>query len=227
MNEMELSNYAYTEEYKSSRRKYEIVFCPECFISENKILLSEKYSLIKKHYQGKLEYNINATENKLIGNDGSVLYEYRNIDNDAEFCTIITHSNGKEYMIFRCDLYGHSVLNLSTLEDFHYFPRHSFNGGETFIWTEIFYNPPNNILVVGGCYWACPFGLFLYDFSNPMQTPTTFVDIRGKLDSGYEKYDDIDFLRWEDTDLILECYNNEQARIENIVIKETEYLAWF
>lgn len=38
-------------------------------------------------------------------------------------------------------------------------------------WAEIIYFQQKNLIVVDGCYWACPYELVFYDFSSPMSVP--------------------------------------------------------
>lgn len=40
--------------------------------------------------------------------------------------------------------------------------------GFGFCWADYEYNAPNQILVVCGCHWACPYEHRFYDFSDPM-----------------------------------------------------------
>jgi hypothetical protein len=226
--EIDLTNVAYTKEYQEYQKNNEQIFCAEYFEGKEKIELSEKYDIEKSYYVGEFDYVISGTENCLMDKEGNILYTYRNINDDAEFCTIIYHRDGNEYMIFRSELYGYSVLNLDTLKDFHYVPSQSFKvqGGETFIWTEIFYNNINNILAVSGCYWACPYSIVLVDCSEPMLPGIKQIDIHDKLDSNYEKYDDIDFVKWNNTDLVLKALNAEIEKDEEIIIRENEYINW-
>lgn len=36
---------------------------------------------------------------------------------------------------------------------------------------EIIYFQQKKLIVIDGCYWACPYELVFYDFSNPMNMP--------------------------------------------------------
>jgi hypothetical protein len=110
---------------------------------------------------------------------------------------------------------------------FFYVPK----GPESFIWTDVHYNPQNNILAVSGCFWACPYGLILLDFSNPM-AETKWVDVLENLDGVYDLYDGLDFVSWEDeklivkADKIVEVDGTETVVPVEIKINKTQYSKW-
>ena len=232
---MDLENVAYSDDYLAYREQYTRVFGPDFFQEEETIILSYKYTLIKRCYFGQFEhYFIRATENDLVNENGEKLYTYRNLNDDAEFCTIINHKNGNQYMVFRSELYGYSVLDLSSLEDFHYFPRESLrrlqgdtSAEETFIWVQVHYNKINNILAVEGCYWACPMSILLIDFSEPMISQKSLIEIEEKNPNAYAKIGDIGFEAWDGTDLVLCSLFYEPEKNKRFIIQECEYLPWF
>lgn len=218
-----MKNIAYTEEYLAERKRQSAVYCPDYLQHEKQVPLSDGYMLNKRSYMGKVgEYTRNATENDLLNAAGVVVYTYQNLNDDGDFCKIIEHRDGSSYMVFRCDLYGYSVLNLATLQEFHYLPPEP----EPFIWTDVFYNKDNNMLAVSGCYWACPFGTLLQDFTKPMDAPIYQVDIQKHIKDGYDRYDDIDFVRWHGTDLHLSLLDIKTEKPQSMVIAEKEYNEW-
>jgi hypothetical protein len=73
---------------------------------------------------------------------------------------------GSDYLILPEDLEGVSVIDLRTGQVEGY-----STPGERFIWAEIHPSPDGTRLAVIGCYWACPYELHVYDFSNPMELP--------------------------------------------------------
>ena len=222
-----MKNAAYTKEYITYRRHQEAVFNSNFFKSEEIVTLSSHYRLRSRSYAGYVgEYHLHAAEHELLDLSGRVLYTYRNLDDSAEFHRIIEHSDGGSYLIFRTDLYGYSVLDLTTLRDFHYIPSDSFPTGETFIWTDVFYNRENDVLAVSGCYWACPFGTLLVDFSHPMELPERWVDVQEQLENGYDRYDDVDFEEWRGTDLILKAMDCETEKQITISLSGQTYGKW-
>lgn len=222
-----MKNMAYTPEYLTYRTQQSAVFCTDYLQDEMLITLSPLYQIKKHSYVGEVgSYTIRATENELLNEQGEVIYYYHNINDDNEFHKIIAHSNGNSYLLFRRDLYGYSVLNLTTLQDFHYIPSDSFPEGETFIWVDVSYNIENNLLAVSGCYWACPSGTLLQDFSSPMTAPAIWVDVLEQLEGGYDSYDDVDFLKWQGTDLILNAWDCDRKEKTIICLSQQNYMIW-
>lgn len=217
-----MRNVAYTPEYREYRKKYDKLFHSDYFVEEEISSLSDDLFLKSRYYQGTLEgCNMYMSENMLMNYSDQVIYTYRNIDDAAEFSTLISHSNGKKYLIFRTELYGYSVFDIEEKKDFHYVP----DAKESFIWTAVFYNPENNILLVSGCFWAAPFGLIMLDFTNPMEE-TKWIDIAERIDEGYNKYDDCNFLQWEGKNLKLELDEPDAAGMKEIIIPEEIYTNW-
>lgn len=77
------------------------------------------------------------------------------------------HPNGHDYLICGEDYQGQTVVELDTggrkdlLSD-------GTDKGWGFCWASHDWNAPNQILMVCGCHWACPYEHRFYDFSDPM-----------------------------------------------------------
>ncbi|MBQ8447973.1 MAG: hypothetical protein IJX27_03460 [Clostridia bacterium] len=72
---------------------------------------------------------------------------------------------GQRYICFRKTLYGFTLLNADTLQiEFEYFPKSSAEGEESFIITET--KQLDNLLIFEGCYWACPYECFAFDYDK-------------------------------------------------------------
>ena len=144
------------------------------------------------------------------------IYEWI-IDYDSlrlNVCKIINHSNGNNYFIFVEDLYGYSVLDLTTLKCIHYIPEESRKENyneceETFIWCECYYNSCNNLLAIEGCYWACPYTIIVVNFTNPMKIIESklWLDIYHEIKGLQLGINDIEFVKWENNQLI--CKSDE------------------
>jgi hypothetical protein len=66
---------------------------------------------------------------------------------------------------------------------FNYYPAATFKEQtETFIGTDTHYNKNNNVFAVGGCWWACPYDVFLIKINNPMEQFTEIINIHEIID---------------------------------------------
>lgn len=89
--------------------------------------LADGFSVRFQVYSGKIGFlNMQMSENTLYNKGGRALFFWRNTDDDGEFATLIHHSNGKHYLVFRFDLYGHGVLELESGQEMRYLPPQSF-----------------------------------------------------------------------------------------------------
>lgn len=222
-----MSNAVHSDEYKQRWDDCQPLFIPDNLEQNEERRLSAEYSVNISDYNGKVgEWNLSGSECRLVDRDNKIIAEWRSIDNDGDFYKIIKHRNGKNYLLFLQDLYGYSVLDISSGEKMQYFPEESLNGGETFIWTDIEYNPVSNVLAVSGCYWACPYSTHLITFENPMSEHQKFVDLAKCFDGGYDTFDYADFEKWENKDLYVKRFNVKTMPKEKAVIKQKEYLTW-
>jgi hypothetical protein len=76
------------------------------------------------------------------------------------------HRDGHDYLVFPEDLEGQSVVDLAErrVQGFS-------SQDDPFIWAEIHPSRDGTKLAVIGCYWACPYQVTVYDFTNPMALP--------------------------------------------------------
>jgi len=82
-------------------------------------------------------------------------------------------------------------------------------------------------MVVSGCFWACPSSVILIDFSTPL-LESAQIDINEFINQDYDYYDDINFVAWEGTDLVLEMNSQaESVQKELRTISSEEYMMWF
>lgn len=165
--------------------------------------LAEGYSVQTDYYEGYLEHQIRVARHQLLDSTGQAVYTWDNLDFDGEFCTLISHANGRRYLIFRENLYGYSVLEIETGQALHYIPEKSWPldgrpGQETFIWSGVSYDAKSNLLAVFGCYWASTNDTLFLDFSDPMQIQDCgqWLEMHCVVDADYNWYDDIDLERF-------------------------------
>jgi hypothetical protein len=215
-----LTNIAYAAEYLDERKRFEAGFIPENKKGFESATLADGFRLDKQHYDAG---PANAFEGFLFDRDNRLVFCSKSLDDNGDSVPrMIARADGHSYFIFRADLYGYGVYDMTAKKEFRCMPKET----ETFIWTEVAYNPQNDILLVSGCYWACPFGVILLDFKNPLRE-TKWVDVFWQLDPGFNRYDEVSFVRWADNDdLILNVLYGEPGRHEEIVIPQEEYRKW-
>ena len=223
-----MRNAACKIEYKKRFNECKAVFTNENFDGNRQYALSDNYIVYIDDYFGKVgKFNIRGSECRLFDNANNMIAKWFSVDNDGDFYKLIKHRNGNAYLIFRQDLYGYSVLDVTARKIMQFFPEESLNGNETFIWTDVEYNPINDILAVSGCFWACPCGIHLFIFESPMNESQKFVDLVACFDNGYDIYDDVEFIKWNGCDLYVTCFNIETNSKNVRVVNENEYLTWF
>jgi hypothetical protein len=94
----------------------------------------------------------------------------------------VQHPDGLESLLCGEDYQGYTVVCLDTAEARVHFPPEAF-GGHGFCWAAIHPSPDGSILAVEGCYWACPYELVMYDFSDPR----AFAASRTRTDRGVRR----------------------------------------
>lgn len=177
-----MNNLPYSSEYQDYRKKFDYIFADKYKRGNDEVkqLLDGRHTLKTSFYYDEshevFQSNICTSKTELFDHRGIKAAEIKNIDYSVDFFSEVEHSNGKRYLLFSIDLYGYSIMDLSNYKAYHYMPEESFAGHrETFIWTDAFYCRKNNILAVYGCYWACPYSIFLYDFSVPEKLPYDLI----------------------------------------------------
>lgn len=95
--------------------------------------------------------------------------------------TWVSHQNGKEYLLCGEDYQGYTVINLTDRKEHTVFPDDGYEG-HGWCWITAYPSPDGKLVAVFGCYWACPYDLRVYDFSEPDKTPLKLLserDIQG------------------------------------------------
>lgn len=82
---------------------------------------------------------------------------------------IENHPNGHDYLICGEDYQGQTVIELDTGKRVDYFPEEAFEGFGFCCSSFIEFDRDTQLLLVEGCYWACPYEYRFYDFSDPMK----------------------------------------------------------
>lgn len=81
-----------------------------------------------------------------------------------------THPNGHDYLVCGEDYQGQTIIELDTgqrTDDLQDQAEQGFG----FCWAQHYVAPKGDILIVDGCYWACPYELVAFDFSQPLELP--------------------------------------------------------
>lgn len=205
-----------TPEYDAYRERFFYAERDAYFDGEKIIELPDGYSFVKKSYIHQTERAVKAyLERCRFCKNGKCLYEYVSIDgHHGVYKEFIHHRNGHRYYPFHMDLYGISYLDVDTLELFHYVPRGYDNDygapcGESFIITDIHYDPQSNLIAYGGCFWAGPSEVMVGDFSDPLHFDPHFVRVCDLIEFEDDDDDEIDFGAWETEGLRIRCSRPE------------------
>ena len=195
----------------SDREKY---FVPE---NENVSCRSEnaspsgKYKLVVSSFSTR-EGSWNYTRGKVfkIGSDEPIAVIDRNYS-AFPFSWIEDHPNGHAYLVAGEDYQGQTVVELDTGKRRDHLSEDA-EKGIAFCWSEHRFDPKSMILVVCGCYWACPYEFRFFDFRSPMDLWPELALRDEKAEDGREwaeedpKWPEIDV---RDVDTIVRCFQTK------------------
>jgi hypothetical protein len=77
------------------------------------------------------------------------------------------HQNGHDYLVAGEDYQGQTVIELDTGRRRDQLSKGA-EQGHGFCWAEHRFAASQQVLIVCGCIWACPYEFRLYDFSDPV-----------------------------------------------------------
>ena len=77
------------------------------------------------------------------------------------------HANGHDYLVGGEDYQGQTVIELDTGKRRDFLPPEAAQG-HGFCWAGAVYDVASKLLIIEGCFWACPYEFRFYDFSDPM-----------------------------------------------------------
>lgn len=227
MNNNGLKNAAYSTEYIARKNKIiETALHPQNRLAEKQFEENGYRREVVEYSTQNEEGKYFCSTNSIYDPMGKKLFEYTNLYHHPFFCTPVQHQNGHQYLLYKEDVYGYSVADMITGKTYQYYPAKSFTGGETFIATDVYYNPRNNIVAAEGCYWACPIDTFLFSFDTPMSGFASYLNLHLLLDEEYESFDDICFSAWQETSIKLKCYDVRRKPHQNIemLVTQEDYL---
>ncbi len=145
------------------------------FVPENAVLerrqeyfsASGQYKLVVTPFttgQGTWDYTQGLVYRQ--GSDQPIA-DVRNNYRHFPYLFVEDHPNGHPYLVCGEDYQGQTVIELDTGARRDFLPKEAAKG-HGFCWASYEYNRENQLLVVEGCYWACPYEYRFYDFSDPM-----------------------------------------------------------
>ena len=213
-------------EWSKHLGEYDYVEREEYLEDEDDIELPEGYSLNVKTYLDMDEHAIKAHLAVCeLTQNGEHVYSYRCTYDHPRACKgLVCHSNGHTYLPFQIDLYGMSYLDLNSGETYHYIPEgfpHDIDRycGESFIITDIHYDPLSNLVVYGGCYWADLYSVMVGDLYDPLNYDPHLISVRDIIDPENDECYEFDFVRFEDGKLIVKNDDNREFSLDLAEIK--------
>lgn len=159
------------KEYQQWREQIQKFFDPKNIESESKAYYSpsKDFSLsIEKYKTGENTWNFSRG---IVKNtkSGKIVADIKR--NYAHFWhTWCQHNNGNEYLLCGEDYQGQTIVNLTKKTVESYFPEEGYKGAG-FCWVDTYPSPDSSVLAVEGCYWASPFEIVFFDFTEPDNLP--------------------------------------------------------
>lgn len=209
-----------TKEFMECFKKAAYVVKEEFLVRQEKYDLPDGYSLEINGYEDVEDNVFKAFLAKCILRCGQeIVYEYESLYNHVRpFMEFIEHSNGHRYYPFHIDLYGISYLEMDTGKVYNYVPQGYDNDwgsfyGESFIITDVHYDANTDLIAYGGCYWAAPSEVMVGDFSDPLNFNPRLFNVHELIDPEYEEIDDVDFVRWEEGELVVKADFKKEYKI--------------
>ena len=228
---MSYKNIYYTDTYQTILENMRKAYQTDNFIKTQQRDLGDGYIVTADTYTSQKECADSTEQHTLyiqkcrLMHHKETIFSYDCIYNILT-AAVILHQNGQHYFLFKTDLYGLSVCNLTHTRDiYHYIPEgypHNYQQicGESFIITDIHYDSVSNLIAYGGCYWAGTNDVMVGDFSNPMHFHPVLISMHDLIEPDYELYDDFDFDRWENNKLYLQIDRKLESTVTTAVLKE-------
>lgn len=166
-----INNEADRDHYKEKREKLQeyikdkpVVYNEE-FVSPSgryRLQIGTIQSSEKRHW----DYSIGKVDD--MNNNETLFTVHRNYPHFWH--TFVKHSNGNEYLLCGEDYQGYTVINLTEREE-QVVRNEGADTGSGFCFANVIPSPDGNTLAVDGCYWACPYDIVFYDFTEPDVVP--------------------------------------------------------
>lgn len=191
-----------TREYEKRREDYLGKFNEGDFTKTERASLGRGYSLEIRHYikcdrtsEG-WERERSCTRSSLRDIGGREIFAFDTVDfDDIAGTSLIFTVKDREYLFFKENLYGYSVLDISDGHVMHYIPAGEYN--KSFIIVQSLFCEDISAALCHGCICAAPYSVCLCDLSDPMSEPKGYlmmedvIDPSGDLRSGSNYFEDI------------------------------------
>lgn len=202
-------NYYGSTEHMALLQGYDDRVFPQCDFSKpsdeycpGDDFLVRCYSAVDENESTRTPYrDLNTGEVCRLYHSEELVFEWKYIGASPREATILQHANGKSYLLYYENLYGYSVLDLTSMQSVHYIPQESYETDrerfeETVIWVVPHYDPESSLLAIEGCVWGAPYTVLVVDFNDPMRIVEAgqWLNLNGSIDS--ESYHEINFIEW-------------------------------
>jgi hypothetical protein len=138
---------------------------------------SQKYRLDATNYWLK-DSNLDLTKVEIYDQELNEKIFYFFVNESRFFHGWVT-ANKVDYLICAEDIFGgQTVIDLTNRKMTGYSPNE-----DGFIWTDFHLSPDGSTLATIGCYWACPYVIKLFDFSDPLNLPLREIKEINLLDN--------------------------------------------
>lgn len=141
-------------------------------VSSRKTTISSsgKYSLTVSSFKTKPgSWNYSQGKVYATESDNPIAIVNRNYGH-FPFLFIENHPNGHDYLICGEDYQGQTVIELDTGKRTDHLPEAADDGFGFCCAKFVSFNKEHQLLLIDGCYWACPYEYKFYDFSNPLSS---------------------------------------------------------
>lgn len=173
----------------------------------------------KIHRSGSGRYELHVTSHGTgwsyskgrVYRDGELIAEVCRNLGIFPFLFIEGHPNGNDYLICGEDYQGQVVIELNTGRQRTFLPEEA-RRGHGFCWASYRYDAESRIVVVDGCFWACPYEFRFFDFSDPMEQGWPELQMEGSYAESGAKQPEID----GDTIRTFESEDDDPTRFTSI-----------
>lgn len=150
---------------------------------------SGKYELhVTRHTTGKNTWNYSKGK---VFRDGVLITEVCRNYGAFPFLFIEGHANGNDYLICGEDYQGQVVIELNTGRRRGLLPEEA-KQGFGFCWADYRFDSKSQVVIVDGCFWACPYEFKFFDFSDPMEKGWPQIEMEDAYADADSKWPEID-----------------------------------